>query len=74
MKVIRPKLPRIRLDSHSYTQLRLRILERDNWRCQNCGSMQRLQIHHKELRSHSGGDTEGNLITLCDRCHEVIHS
>jgi 5-methylcytosine-specific restriction endonuclease McrA len=70
---IRPKQPRIKLDSQAYEKLRLQILDRDNWRCQNCGRKQHLQVHHQELRSHSGSDTEVNLITLCAKCHRRAH-
>jgi len=38
---------------------------RDVWRCQFCGSMTNLEVHHQQFRSHSGDDTEANLITLC---------
>ena len=70
---IQPKQPRIRLDPQAYEELRLQILERDSWRCQNCGSPQHLEIHHKEFRSHSGDDSEENLITLCEQCHRCHH-
>jgi len=73
MKTIRPKSPRLRLDSKSYRELHRRVLERDGWRCQFCGSMQCLQVHHLKFRSHSGGDVEQNLITLCAECHEQTH-
>ncbi len=73
MTPIRPKLPRLQLDPDAYKQLRQRVLERDSWRCQSCGGTERLQVHHKELRSHSGDDSEDNLITLCDRCHGLVH-
>jgi len=67
------KSPRIRLDSTSYGQLHRQVLERDGWRCQVCGSMQNLQVHHLKLRSQSGSDEEQNLITLCAQCHERAH-
>ena len=73
MTPIRFKKPRIKLEPHTYDRLRLEILERDHWQCQHCGSMQHLQVHHQELRSHSGSDTEENLITLCDLCHRRMH-
>jgi 5-methylcytosine-specific restriction endonuclease McrA len=62
-----------RLDPESYRKLHRRILERDGWRCQSCGSLQNLQVHHQQLRSHSGSDQEQNLITLCAGCHAQIH-
>jgi len=49
------------------------VLERDGWRCQFCGSMQHLQVHHFKFRSRSGGDEEQNLIALCADCHEQVH-
>jgi 5-methylcytosine-specific restriction endonuclease McrA len=74
MNPMRPKQPRLRLAADAYQQLCRQILERDGWRCQVCGAMRQLQVHHKEFRSHSGDDSEENLITLCHHCHELIHS
>jgi 5-methylcytosine-specific restriction endonuclease McrA len=73
MNPIRPKQPRLQLDTDAYQQLYRHILERDGWRCQACGSMHQLQVHHKKFRSHSGNDSEENLVTLCDRCHKLAH-
>ena len=67
------KRPRLRLDPHSYKALCRRVLERDSWRCQVCGSSQNLQVHHKQLRSQQGSDEDSNLITLCARCHAQLH-
>jgi 5-methylcytosine-specific restriction endonuclease McrA len=69
----RPKIPRLRLEPNAYDRLWVEVLERDHWRCQNCGSLRNLQVHHRELRSHSGSDTGANLITLCDLCHRRAH-
>jgi 5-methylcytosine-specific restriction endonuclease McrA len=38
-----------------------------------CGSISNLEAHHREFRSHSGADTEENLITLCTACHGGVH-
>jgi len=54
-------------------ELRLVVLNRDRWRCQNCGSMQNLEVHHLIFRSHGGQDLEENLITLCCGCHSKLH-
>jgi 5-methylcytosine-specific restriction endonuclease McrA len=74
MKKIPSKNPRLRLDSDSFRKLDRQVLERDGWRCQFCGSMQNLQVHHLKFRSQSGDDVEQNLITLCAQCHASIHS
>ena len=73
MNRIRPKGERLRLDPVPYEDLRQQILRRDGWRCQSCGAMANLEVHHKEFRSHAGGDSEGNLITLCVDCHTAAH-
>jgi 5-methylcytosine-specific restriction endonuclease McrA len=73
MTDIRIKDPRARLAPESYRELHRQVLERDGWRCQVCGSMQHLQVHHLKFRSQSGGDVEQNLITLCAGCHGRIH-
>jgi len=62
MTSIRAKTPRLTLDPENYRQLHRQILERDGWRCQLCGTMSNLEVHHREFRSHSGADSEDNLI------------
>jgi 5-methylcytosine-specific restriction endonuclease McrA len=68
------KGPRGRLDSEQYEKLRREVLERDGWRCQVCGSMSAVEVHHLSFRSRGGEDCDQNLITVCRRCHNGIHS
>jgi 5-methylcytosine-specific restriction endonuclease McrA len=49
------------------------VFERDQWRCQFCGSMRNLEIHHLRFRSHGGRHTPENLIALCTKCHSRLH-
>ena len=63
----------LRLEEESYRELCKQILRRDGWRCQFCGRMLNLEVHHKAFRSLSGEDTEQNLITLCKACHSCVH-
>ena len=49
------------------------ILVRDNWRCQICGALKNLDVHHLRRLSALGDDTESNLITLCRKCHRALH-
>ena len=73
MRRILPKVAQSPLDSVSYEVLRKQVLRRDGWRCQSCGTMSNLEVHHMEFRSHSGADSEENLITLCVNCHGRAH-
>lgn len=73
MSPILRKLRRIRLDSKAYRKLHQQLLERDGWRCQLCGSLSGLEVHHMQRRSQSGDDSEDNLITLCSYCHKAVH-
>jgi 5-methylcytosine-specific restriction endonuclease McrA len=72
MRIIRPKAAPLRLDPASYDSLREQILYRDRWRCQLCGTMSNLEVHHREFRSHSGADSEENF-ALCTACHARVH-
>jgi len=73
MSTVDPDSRRLRLDPASYEELRQQVLRRDGWRCQCCGTMSNLEVHHQQFRSNSGDDSEGNLITLCAGCHRKKH-
>jgi hypothetical protein len=51
------------------------ILERDEYKCQNCGqSYSNLEVHHIVPLENGGSNSIGNLTTLCQDCHGSIHS
>jgi len=68
-----PKGSPLRLDPNSYQQMQRLVLERDGWRCQFCGSMSGVEVHHINHRSQGGSDCAENLIALCSRCHKLVH-
>jgi hypothetical protein len=52
------------------------VLHRDNHKCQNpnCNNKNKeqiLEIHHIKFKSHGGGNSPSNLITLCSECHTI---
>jgi hypothetical protein len=49
MSSIGPKPMRLRLDPVPYGSLRQQILRRDGWRCQLCGTMSNLEVHHRNF-------------------------
>jgi 5-methylcytosine-specific restriction endonuclease McrA len=72
-RLVLRKVKRIKLGPRIYRRLMKRVLERDNWRCQKCGSLENPQIHHKIKRSQQGDDALENLVTLCAYCHMAEH-
>ena len=62
-------------DSYEYKEWRKAVYKRGNYKCQKCGSKERLNAHHKkswinypELRY-----SINNGITLCEKCHIKYH-
>lgn len=49
----------------------------EHW-CQLCGSPYNTQIHHIHYRSEFGSSEKatfiGNVIVLCQRCHQLVHT
>ena len=41
------KVKRIKLGKQIYRRLMKRVLERDGWRCQRCGLLENLRVHHQ---------------------------
>lgn len=64
---------RFALTPEGYTELKRRVLKRDAFRCRKCKSRNNLHAHHIQFRSDGGGDTSGNLCTLCSKCHDSVH-
>ena len=48
-----------------------RIKQRDG-RCLKCGSKRRLNAHHGTYE-RLGEEKDGDLFTLCEKCHETLH-
>jgi hypothetical protein len=71
-------LERLPLKARQHIKLRYEILERDKFRCADCGSVAgpgvTLQVHHKQLVSQKGTNEPDNLITLCNSCHAGRHA
>ncbi len=61
-------------DNGDYQRICRAVLERDGWRCQHCGVMRNLQVHHLTFRSHGGSNSLANLIVLCADCHRATHA
>ncbi len=53
------------------TNIRFKVLERDEFKCQRCGYAF-LEVHH--IDGNRENNDLNNLITLCRKCHFEIHA
>ena len=66
-------------EMYGHYNVRQYVLWRDDYTCQCCGAHAtkkkevRLHVHHLESRK-VGGDAPDNQVTLCESCHEKLHS
>lgn len=59
-----------KLDKRRWQLLRLRVFERDSWRCCKCGAAGRLECDHVNPMDAGGDPYEpSNLQSLCRECH-----
>ena len=52
---------------------RAMALDRDSYRCRECGRAGRLEVHHKHSLKDGGNHELSNLISLCKFDHIEIH-
>ncbi len=52
------------------------VLNRDNHTCQRCNKNKELHVHHKErwVDSPTLRFSVDNGITLCEKCHKLVHN
>lgn len=55
----------------AWREIRMTVLERDGYMCQQCGATENLEAHHLKP---SGGMVMENLQTLCRKCHQQTES
>jgi len=61
------------LYSEKWKKKRKKILKRDNFTCQDCGSKNHLQVHHLTYKN-IGNERLNELITVCAHCHKKRHN
>jgi len=62
------------LSEYEGNSWRQKVLWRDNYRCQYCGSNTNLQAHHIVPRAKGGTNIVKNGVTLCKKCHGDLHN
>lgn len=63
-----------KLKDPRWQRVRLKIFERDCWRCRACGAEDKtLHVHHEAYRGEPWDAPEEALKTLCEDCHSKSH-
>ena len=63
------------IPSRTWLRVRRRILDRDGYRCRECGKPGRLEVHHRVPLARGGAALDpDNLLTLCACCHKRQHT
>lgn len=60
-----------------FYNVRAFVLQRDSHFCQKCDGKkkcEKLHVHHIVFRSNGGSDSPDNLVTLCESCHNDLHT
>ena len=60
------------IGSRYWNEIRQRILKRSDGKCEKCGKMWRLQIHHINY-DRVGRELDSDLLAVCQPCHRAIH-
>lgn len=60
--------------SSSWKKSRDAYLKSVGYRCQRCGSVDRVTVHHKIPRKQGGSDSASNYLALCQACHNAEHA
>ena len=60
-------------DGATPPKLRAKVLARDGHRCKSCGTTRSLHAHHVKWRVHGGETRLANLVTVCGKCHGLLH-
>lgn len=55
-------------------ELKIRVKDRDGWRCVICEGETSLHVHHKIPREKGGPHHPDNLVTLCASCHSAVET
>lgn len=65
--------------SSDWSSRRKKVLQRDGYKCRNCGTKRSeqkgitLEVHHVVPLKNGGSNRMDNLWTCCSECHNAIH-
>ena len=60
------------MESNDWQIIRLKAMKRDDYECQVCRGINRLEVHHISYE-RLGAERLSDLVCLCRNCHQQIH-
>lgn len=61
------------LNSSLWKTIRERVMDRDDWKCCDCGAKAQ-QVHHMSYAPDvMAGEDDSKLVSLCEPCHKARH-
>lgn len=61
-----------RINAGFTSELKEEIKKRDGYKCRLCEANSELHVHHRDVNYRN--NSQSNLITLCEKCHNKIHN
>jgi hypothetical protein len=61
------------LKSRKWQSIKAAVLQRDQYKCQVCGSTSNLEVHHVTYQGLGGNEELSDLATLCRFHHQSLH-
>jgi len=59
--------------SAKWQKIRLRALDNRGHKCEKCGSLKKLHVHHLNYKGFGGNEQDNDLQILCRSCHMRVH-
>ena len=64
-----------KLKDPRWQKKRLEVMQRDDWKCRDCGQKEKtLQVHHCFYEKEPWDAPSDLLLTVCDQCHKSRQS
>lgn len=59
--------------SEQWLQMKRAIIRKRGRKCEMCGALSLLELHHKNYDMEPGKEKETDLLLICDKCHNSLH-
>jgi len=61
------------IQSPEWQAIRVNLFSIRGKKCEQCDSVDRINVHHKTYKRFGGKENPEDLLILCNKCHAIIH-